>query len=195
MPRPDIDSLSDEALVALAVGGDDRAMAALIARVSPIAKAKAAAYKDDDLRPLTEDLVQEGMFGFLNAVRTFSPDKEASFRTYADTCIGNRIISAVRSHRNEKNMALSSAVALPDEDKGLSDAKLDPQEIITSRESLQNFKAIIRNSADFSDFEGKVIRLRLSGKSYCEIAKELGKSEKAVDNALQRVRKKLRAKI
>ena len=101
-------NLTDEQLALMAADGDDESMAILIAKITPIAKAKAGKY--DGPRLSADDLVQEGMLGFLDAVKSFRPEKGVPFKAYAETCINNRIISAVRASLNNKNAALTNAV-------------------------------------------------------------------------------------
>lgn len=184
-------NLSDEELAFLASNGDDESMALLIAKIMPIAKAKAS--KHDGPRLSADDLVQEGMFGFLDAVKTFRPEKGVPFRAYAETCINNRILSAVRASLNNKNAALTNAVSIDDESSGLFSRSSDPAVIVAEKHGSELLKKII--SSDLSDFERQVVELRLLDKSYAQIAASLGCSEKAVDNALQRIRKKIRSKI
>ncbi len=179
----------DEELVRLALAGDDSAMAELIALAMPIARAKAAAQQAKNSRLSAEDLVQEGMLGFLSALRTYSSGKGTSFRTYAGTCIGNRIITAVRLHNNTGNYSLTSAVSITDEEGAAATAQ-DPQNIMLERERLEDFRRLIESDL-LSDFEKQVLECRLSGLSYGETAKKLGTGTKAVDNALARVRKKI----
>ncbi len=180
-------SPTPEELALLAAKGNDEAMAQLITIISPIARARAAAIGGADAS--TEDLIQEGMFGFLDAVRTFRVDKEASFCTYANTCISNRIISAVRSSRSQKNLALSSALPLTEESVPAVNVA-DPQEIFSDKENSDRILQLLANN--LSPFETSVIRLRLSDESYAQISAKLGCTQKAVDNALQRVKNKLR---
>ena len=179
----------DEELVRLALAGDDSAMAELIALAMPIARAKAAAQQAKNSRLSAEDLVQEGMLGFLSALRTYSSGKGTSFRTYAGTCIGNRIITAVRLHNNTGNYSLTSAVSITDEEGAAATAQ-DPQNIMLERERLEDFRRLIESDL-LSDFEKQVLECRLSVLSYGETAKKLGTGTKAVDNALARVRKKI----
>ncbi|MBR3438659.1 MAG: sigma-70 family RNA polymerase sigma factor [Clostridia bacterium] len=183
----------DEELVRLALSGDDAAMAKLIAVAMPIAGAKAAAQQAKNNRLSAEDLVQEGMLGFLGALKTYSASKGTSFRTYAGACIGNRIISAVRLHNNTGNRTLTSAVPISDEADTFS-AEQDPQNIMIEREKLEDFRRLFEGGL-LSDFEKSVLECRLKGLSYSETAQKLGTGTKAVDNALARIRKKLRSSV
>ncbi|MCQ2476091.1 MAG: sigma-70 family RNA polymerase sigma factor [Clostridia bacterium] len=185
-------NLSDEQLALLASQGNDEAMALLVARVTPLAKAKAAGY--GNLRIAQDDLIQEGMLGFLDAVRSFDADKGVPFKAYAATCINNRILSAIRESLNSKNIVLSNAVSLDDEDNGNKITGVsDPADIFSVNESVEFIRNLIEE--ELSDFEKDVIKRWLSKKSYSEIADELSCSGKAVDNAMQRIRKKLRSKV
>lgn len=184
-------SLTDEELAVLAANGDDESMALLISAITPIAKAKG--YALADARVAGEDLTQEGMLGFLEAVKGFDPEKGSSFRAYAETCINNRILSAVRASYNNKNAALSSAVPLEDDAAEISGDEFDPAKILSSKYEFEYITGLIKSN--LSDFERQVIVLRFLNQSYSEISARLGCSEKAVDNALQRIRKKMRAKL
>lgn len=185
-------NLSDEQLALLAAQGDDEAMALLVARVTPIAKAKASIY--GNLRVPEDDLIQEGMLGFLDAVRTFDASRGVPFKAYAGSCISNRILSAIRESLNNKNIALSKAVSLDNEANAeKSNGSGDPADILSVNESVEFIMNLIEE--ELSDFEKNVIKRFLSKKSYSEIANELECSEKAVDNAMQRIRKKLRSKV
>ncbi len=184
-------TLSDEELAVRAANGDDDSMAKLIAVVTPIAKAKAGGF--ESARISDEDLVQEGMLGFLDAVKTFDISKGVPFKAYAEKCINNRIVSAVRANLNHKNAALSSAVPYEAEAVDKSDNATDPANIFSERYETEYIEGIMKS--ELSDFERQVIYLRLLEKSYSQIAQLLHCSEKAVDNALQRIRKKMRNKI
>lgn len=183
--------LSDEELAVLAANGDDESMALLISKVTPVAAAKASSFAK--ARIPDEDLTQEGMLGFLDAVRTFNPENGATFRGYAETCINNRIVSAVRVNYNNKNAALSNAVAFEDNGADIGDTSADPAVIVSRNDESEYYEKLL--SSGLSEFEYKVVMLRLENKSYSDVAKELGCSEKAVDNALQRIKKKMRAKL
>ncbi|MBO5859355.1 MAG: sigma-70 family RNA polymerase sigma factor [Clostridia bacterium] len=191
MPESAKLNLTDEELALSAADGDDESMALLIAKIMPIAKAKAN--KHDGPRLSADDLVQEGMLGFLDAVKSFRPEKGVPFKSYAETCINNRIISAVRASFNNKNAALTKAVSIDDKSSDLFSRSSDPAVIVAERHGSEHLKKII--NTDLSDFERQVVELRLLNKSYAQISASLGCSEKAVDNALQRIRKKIRSKI
>lgn len=182
--------LSDEEMVMLAASGNDEAMAHLISAVTPIAKAKASGFAS--ARISNEDLVQEGMLGFLDAVKKFDPSKGVPFKAFAETCINNRIISAVRMNYNSKNAALSNAVSFEAEETKIISGN-DPADIVSDMFETEYLSNLL--SSGLSDFEKKVIDLRLQNKSYSQIACELGRSEKAVDNALQRIKNKMQRKL
>ena len=182
--------LSDEELAVLAANGDDEAMAHLIYAVTPIARAKASGFAN--ARISNEDLAQEGMLGFLDAVKNFDPSKGVPFRAFAETCINNRIISAVRMNFNSKNVALSNAVSFETKTGEIA-ADSDPADIVSDKFETEYLSELL--SSGLSEFEKKVIDLRLLGKSYSQIAEELGRSEKAVDNAIQRIKSKMRRKL
>lgn len=191
MPEYAKTKLTDEELASLAAAGDDESMALLISKVMPVAKAKAS--KHGSPRLSAEDLIQEGMLGFLDAVKSFRIDKGVPFKAYAETCINNRIISAVRAHFNHKNAALTNAVSIEEETDTLLSRSDDPANIVSEKYGSEHLKNLI--DSGLSDFEKQVIALRLQDKSYAQIAVSLDCSEKAVDNALQRIRKKIRSKI
>ncbi|MBQ4603484.1 MAG: sigma-70 family RNA polymerase sigma factor [Clostridia bacterium] len=184
-------SLTEEELAVLAAGGDDEAMAILISVITPVAKAKAYALADAGIA--SDDLTQEGMLGFLEAVKGFNPEKGSSFKAYAETCISNRMISAVRSNYNNKNAALSKAVPLEDSGIEMSADELDPAKIFSSKDEFEYIAGLIEST--LTDLERQVIIMRFMGLSYTEISARLGCGEKTVDNALQRVRKKMREKL
>lgn len=183
-------NLSDEELAVLAANGDDEAMAHLISAVTPIARAKASGFAN--ARISNEDLIQEGMLGFLDAIKKFDPSKGVPFKAFAEICINNRIISAVRMNFNSKNAALSNAVSFESESVEIA-ANSDPADIISDKFETEYLAELL--CSGLSDFEKQVIDLRLLGKSYSQIAKELGRSEKAVDNAIQRIKSKMRRKL
>ena len=184
------ENLSDEEMAVLAAAGDDEAMAHLISAVTPIAKAKASGFAK--ARISNEDLLQEGMLGFLDAVKKFDPSKGVPFKAFAETCINNRIVSAVRKNFNSKNAALSNAVSFEAENSDIVTGG-DPADIVSDKFETEYLAELL--SSGLSDFEKQVIDLRLRNKSYAQIAQELDRSEKAVDNAIQRIKRKMRRKL
>ncbi len=175
-------ALSDEDLCFLATQGDAGAEETLILRYGRTVRSCA--------RPLflvggdSEDLIQEGMLGLLDAIRQFDPDRDASFHTFAEVCVRNRLRSAVRADARSKNRPLNSSVSL-DEAEGESVVPLSPEEMMIDQESRQE------RLARLSPFENQVLSLYLTGVSYEDIGQRLQKSAKSVDNAVQRIRRKL----
>ena len=144
----------------------------------------------------SEDLIQEGMFGLLSAVRQYDPKNGASFRTFAEHCIRKRIISAIRSASRMKHFPLNDGLSLEQlsEDTSLPFAAIpavqpSPEELVLARESKEELYSAFRNR--LSRLEIKVLDLYLDGFSYQDIAQRLGKDAKAVDNAVQRIRRKM----
>ena len=177
---------SDELLCSLAHQGDAAAEEALACRYRSLVKACARPHVlvGGD----SEDLIQEGMIGLLSAIRTFRPDRDAAFATYARVCIRNRIAMALRSANRDKHLPLNSALPLFQLPQPL-DAPGDPEEDLISREEEEGrWKTI---SDQLSPFEQRVLSFYLKGLSYGEIACCVGKPQKAVDNAVQRIRRKL----
>jgi len=182
-----VDSLSDESLALSARSGDDGAMAALIARMASVVKAKAAGIRNAGIE--TDDLTQEGMIGLLSAVKSFDESKGVSFRTYASACISNRIISAVR--KSVRLVPQSSEPLYIDHvSADVSDMSADPERIVIGQDEADRLIRILDER--LSELERKVLYSYLSGNSYRKIADGLSLRTKDVDNALQRVRKKLR---
>lgn len=150
-----------------------------------------------------EDLIQEGMIGLFKAVRDFDPGRDASFYTFAELCISRQMYTAVQASKRQKHLPLNSYVSLdskavlPDDREGpplaelLADrAELNPEELVLDRERVEYLEGII--DRELSDFEKQVLDLYLTGMSYSQIAKVLGREEKATDNALQRLKGKIR---
>ena len=144
----------------------------------------------------SEDLIQEGMLGLLYAIRAYDPGRGVSFRTYAETCVRNRIRAAVRAADRQKHSPLNDGIPLDDEllsDEAHSPDALpccrSPEEQVLARESEREF--ISAYSRVLSRFELQVLELWLQGLSYREMAAALQRDGKAVDNAVQRIRRKL----
>lgn len=187
----------DAELCALAVSGDRRAEETLVTRYNRLVRICARPYflAGGD----SEDLIQEGMVGLLAAIREYDPGRSASFRTYAEVCIKNRLFSVIKAAARDKHIPLNNSVSFGtplfsgNGDPlafGASDGQgTDPEEILLSRESFrERLKALM---GQLSGFEASVLRLYLNGLSYSEIAAEVNKSPKSVDNAVQRIRRKL----
>ena len=183
-PKKQYASLSDEALAALAQTGDQKAVAALIDRYRPLVSAVAARYFAASME--ADDIAQEGLIGLLSAVYSFSPGKNASFKTYCAVCAVNAIRTAVKADAGRKHAPLHSSVPL--EDAELAE-DLSPEQIVLSDERAVFINRFI--GTRLSPLEQAVLKQHLNGADYRTAAAALGITEKAVDNALQRARSKL----
>ena len=145
----------------------------------------------------SEDLIQEGMFGLLSAIRQFNPEAGVSFRTFAEHCIKMRLLSAVKSASRLKHFPLNDGISLEqlteDSSSQLSATseifRNSPEVLVLARESKEELYALF--SRCLSKLEKSVLSLYLDGFSYSEIAARLNKDPKAIDNAVQRIRRKL----
>lgn len=141
----------------------------------------------------TDDLIQEGMIGLFKAVRDYHPGKEASFVTFAQMCIDRQIYSAVQSSNRQKHMPLNTYISLSqeDEESPLAQAWVEtPEEIIIDRENTRALEDEIKSA--LSPMENTVLNYYLDGKSYADIGMLMDKNPKSVDNALRRIRTKIR---
>jgi RNA polymerase sporulation-specific sigma factor len=191
--------LTDIELVARFQQGCQDSLQIMITRYRRFARAKARGYfvvgGDAD------DIEQEGMIGLFKAVRDFRPDRQASFRAFAELCITRQIITAIKTATRQKHQPLNSYLSLsgtrPGEENGsgtveeVLEAKglIDPIEFIISMEDLRSMRRMM--SEMLSKLEVEVLRLYVEGKSYQEIAEVLGRHVKSIDNALQRIKRKL----
>lgn len=177
---------SDEALCRLAARKDAQAEELLILRYMRFARACARPYflAGGD----SEDLLQEAMFGLLSAIRSFDEAREASFRTFAEVCIRNRIRSAVAAAAREKHTPLNRSISLEGSAEPLFPHATGPEDDLIGREEDEERLAGLRSR--LSPLERRILVLYLDGCSYREIARQTGKSEKSVDNAVQRIRRK-----
>ena len=145
----------------------------------------------------SEDLIQEGMFGLLSAMRQYDPDSGTSFRTFAEHCIRMRLYSAIKSASRLKHLPLNDGVSLEQlsetSSMQLSAApdvlRCNPEDLVLARERTEELYSELAQC--LSGLENQVLDLYLQGLSYREIASRLGKEEKAIDNAVQRIRRKL----
>ena len=188
---------ADEALCTLAASGDRIAEEALVMRYHRLVRIWARPYflAGGD----SEDLIQEGMVGLLAAIREYDSGKAASFRTFAEVCIKNRLISVIKAAARDKHIPLNNYVSFETPlfsgngdhyAYGAADQlQEDPEAILLGREAFQERMRALEGQ--LSGFEASILRLYLNGLSYSEIAAEVNKSPKSVDNAVQRIRRKL----
>ncbi|MCQ6281467.1 RNA polymerase sporulation sigma factor SigH [Bacillus sp. EB600] len=191
-------SLDDEQIVELVHNGESEALDYLIHKYRNFVRAKARSYFL--IGADKEDIVQEGMIGLYKAIRDFREEKLTSFKAFAELCITRQIITAIKTATRQKHIPLNSYVSLDkpiyDEESDrtlmdiLSGAKvLDPEELIINQEEFDNIE--VKMTELLSDLERKVLSLYLEGQSYQEISEELNRHVKSIDNALQRVKRKL----
>lgn len=194
----DYDCKTDEDVVDMVRDGDGEALEYLINRYKNFVRAKARSYFL--IGADREDIVQEGMIGLYKAIRDFKGDKLASFKAFAELCITRQIITAIKTATRQKHIPLNSYVSLDkpiydeDSDRTLLDVICgtrvsDPEELIINQEEFVGLED--KMSEILSDLERKVLMLYLDGKSYQEIAVDLDRHVKSIDNALQRVKRKL----
>ena len=186
----ELSMLTDQELAALYRSGDQAAFQKLSARYFFIIRYKASEFYGSGMEP--DDLFQEGLLGLLNAVESYNADGKASFRTYAGVCIRNKIISAVRSFQSERNKLNNEHCSFDDVQNVPSAPETEPETAFVIREAFEGFQDYIRNELSEKEFE--VLELYVEGKSYDEISQKLGISRKSCDNAIQRIRKKLRVR-
>lgn len=194
----DYENMVDEEIVALAAEGEVFAEEYIINKYKAQVKAKTKSYfligADRD------DIYQEGMIGLYKAIRDFKSDKLASFRAFAELCITRQIITAIKTATRQKHIPLNSYVSLnkpiydEESDRTLMDVLStmhisDPEELVISKEERQKIED--KMNEVLSPLEIQVIKSYLDGKSYQEIAEELNRHSKSIDNALQRVKRKL----
>ena len=196
----DFNKCSDETLIDIYRKGDEAAIEVLFERYKDIVrkKAKAMYLAGGD----SDDLIQEGMIGLFKAIRDYSPDKAASFSTFASVCIRRQIQNAITNSNRKKHVPLNSYVSLymnsEEGDNFMLEERLstsreeDPEKLLIAREQIEDRNARIKK--ELSKLEQQVLKLYLQGLSYEEIAEQLGKTEKSIDNALQRIRGKLSKK-
>ena len=140
-----------------------------------------------------DDLIQEGMIGLFKAVRDYQPDRDTSFRTFAGICVERQIYSAIQGSNRQKHLPLNSYVSLDEEDEENPVGEQwteSPEAIIIDRENARTLEEDIRKL--LSPMENRVLSYYMEGYSYTRIGQILGKSPKSMDNALQRIRSKIR---
>ena len=196
---PPAPEATDETLCRLSAAGDRLAEETLVTRYNQTVRSCA--------RPFflvggdSEDLIQEGMLGLLKAIREYHPEREASFRTFAELCIRRRLYSVLRSSARDKHKALNQSISFntPDFDSnsyssGIHNlAQRNPEDFLIDRERTLALLSGVRKQ--LSEFEAKILGYYLDGLSCGEIARAVGKPPKSVDNAVQRIRRKVAQQV
>lgn len=198
-PEEQFHNMTDEEIVLDAQLNDNTtAQEYLLAKYRNFVRAKARSYFL--IGAEREDIIQEGMIGLYKAIRDFRTDKQASFRAFAELCVTRQIITAIKTATRQKHIPLNSYVSLnkpiyeDDSDRTLLDVisgvkVANPEDMVISREEFDDIENKMNDI--LSDLEWKVLMSYLDGKSYQEIAVELDRHIKSIDNALQRVKRKL----
>ena len=192
------DQLTDEEIVALAQGNDDEALTYLLDKYKNFVRSKARSYFL--IGADHEDIVQEGMIGLFKAIRDFKPSRLSSFRAFAELCVKRQIITAIKTATLQKHIPLNSYISLnkpiyeEDSDRTLLDVITEeglsnPEDMMIDREDLSLIEGRIGQM--LSDLEKDVLVRYMEGKSYVEIADEMHRHVKSIDNALQRIKRKL----
>lgn len=189
---------SDEEVVAQAKTGNNRAQEYLISKYENFVKSKAKSYFL--IGADKEDIYQEGMIGLYKAIRDFNPEKSTSFKAFAEICVIRQIITAIKTATRQKHIPLNTYISLnkpiyeEESERTLLDVLAglkisDPEELMISKEQMDYIEEKI--SKVLSGLELEVLTSYLDGKSYQEIASDLERHSKSIDNALQRVKRKL----
>ena len=175
---------SDEELCRLTTSGDRNAEEVLVKRYLRMVRVCARPYflAGGD----SEDLIQEATFGLLKAIREFAPGRDAKFKTFAEVCIRNRIRSAVATASRSKHAPLNDSVPFESPMLGV---EASPEELYISRE--EEVERLTRLNQKLSPLERKILEFFLHGLSYREISEQVGRPAKSVDNAIQRIRRKV----
>jgi len=198
MTRTDFETMTDEQIVKLAQEKDGLAMECLLNKYKNFVRTKARSYFL--IGADHEDIVQEGMIGLYKAIRDYREDRQKSFRAFAELCITRQIITAIKTATRQKHIPLNNYVSLnrpiyeEDSDRTLldvitEDSLSNPEEMLIDREDLSVIEGRIGEM--LSDLEKQVLVRYMEGKSYVEISEEMGRHVKSIDNALQRIKRKL----
>lgn len=191
------DDISDEELIKLIKNGDKNALNYLIHKYKNTVTMKTNRFFVVGAEK--EDMIQEGYWGLYKAIQSFDPEKQNSFKTFANLCIERQLITVIKTSNRQKNIPLNSSFSLNisayDDNEDMSvlevlDAKIveDPLETIIKKEHFENIES--RIDKNLSRFERDVLNKYIQGKSYVDIANSLDTQVKSVDNAIQRIRKK-----
>ena len=190
--------MSDEKVVCLAQKGNEEAVEYILEKYKALIKARVRAYFL--VGADKEDLLQEGMIGLFKAIRDFAAEKQANFASFAELCATRQIVTAIKTATRQKHMPLNNYISLnkpvyaDESERTLWDSVSyssisDPEEIVINEEDYNATTKMILNS--LSNFEKQVLKAYLQGKSYNEIAKLQNRSSKSIDNALQRIKRKI----
>lgn len=193
-------NMSDDELLELINKKDTEALDFLICKYKDLVNSKVNKYFI--IGAEKEDIVQEGLIGLYKAIKDYKPDKQNSFKSFANLCIERQLITAIKSSNRQKHMPLNSYLSLNmtafENEDGNNDTQIvdvlentvieDPLDTITKKEYFSSVENVIDSS--LSDFEKKVLNRYVQGESYVKIAERLDAPVKSVDNAIQRIRKK-----
>ena len=193
-------NMSDDELLELINKKDTDALDFLICKYKDLVNSKVNKYFI--IGAEKEDIVQEGLIGLYKAIKDYKPDKQNSFKSFANLCIERKLITAIKSSNRQKHMPLNSYLSLNmtafENEDGNNDTQIvdvlentvieDPLDTITKKEYFSSVENVIDSS--LSDFEKKVLNRYVQGESYVKIAERLDAPVKSVDNAIQRIRKK-----
>ena len=194
----EFDTLDDNKLIQKIKNGDKKALKYLLEKYTEVVSMKAGKYFIVGAEK--EDIIQEGLIGLFKAIKSFDPEKQSSFKTFANLCVERQLQTAIKSSMRQKHMPLNSYLSLnisaydENEDTSLlevfetENAAEDPLDIVTKKE----YYTFVEDRIDetLSDFEKQVLHRYTNGESYTEIAEKLDAPVKSVDNAIQRIRKK-----
>ena len=194
----EFDTLDDNKLIQKIKNGDKKALNYLLEKYTEVVSMKAGKYFIVGAEK--EDIIQEGLIGLFKAIKSFDPEKQSSFKTFANLCVERQLQTAIKSSMRQKHMPLNSYLSLnisaydENEDTSLlevfetENAAEDPLDIVTKKE----YYTFVEDRIDetLSDFETLVLHRYTNGESYTEIAEKLDAPVKSVDNAIQRIRKK-----
>ncbi len=198
MEQMELEHLTDEEIADLAKHGNVEALEYLINKYKNFVRAKARTYFL--IGADREDIIQEGMIGLYKAIRDYRCDRQASFRAFAEICVTRQIITAIKTATRQKHIPLNSYISLNkpvfDEESErtlgevvTTDKASNPEDLFINQENLLDIESTMHRI--LSPLEQEVVALYLEGKSYVEIAQQLNRHVKSVDNALQRVKRKL----
>lgn len=197
-----LETMSDEALIALYRGGENNAIDLLVRRYKKFVRNRIRV--NFFIGVDKDDLIQEGMIGLFKAICDYNPEKEASFKSFATLCVTRQISTAFKAVSRQKHIPLNRSISLSvpinkssdEEDEGITlmdviknNVSPTPEEEVISKENVEDINDYIVKA--LSNLEIEVLHLYMDGKNYREIAKILDKAPKSIDNALQRIKKKL----